>query len=71
MKIKIEDLRAELFDTLKKVKEGSLDLDKAKMVCDIGSVIIETARAETEFVKTINAVAGSGFIPIDNGNKEG
>ena len=61
---KIQDLRNELFDTLKKVKEGQLDLNQARSVCDIAAVIVDSARAETEFVKMTDAISGSDFIPV-------
>jgi len=59
---KIEDLREELFDTLSKVKSGELDLGGASIICEIARVIVDSARAETEFVRSVNALAGSGFI---------
>lgn len=62
---KIQDLRNELFDTLKGVKEGKVEIDKARSVCDIAAVIIDSARAETEFVKLSDALSGSDFIPIE------
>lgn len=61
---KIQDLRNELFDTLKKVKSGEMEIHQAQSVCDIASVIIDSARAETEFVKMADAMSGSDFIPI-------
>lgn len=64
MSFKIQDLRNELFDTLKKVKTGEVDITQARSVCDIASVIIESARAETEFVRMADAISGSDFIPI-------
>lgn len=64
MSFKIQDLRNELFDTLKKVKSGEVDIAQARSVCDIASVIVESARAETEFVRMADAISGSDFIPI-------
>lgn len=64
MSFKIQDLRNELFDTLQKVKSGEIDINQARSVCDIAAVIVDSARAETEFVKITDAVSGSEFIPV-------
>ena len=63
---KIVDLREALFDTLEKVKDGSMPLDRAAQICDISKQIIDSANAETNFIKTINATEGSGFIGIED-----
>lgn len=47
------DLRDTLFDTLEKVKDGSMDLDRAKMVANLSQVIINTASAQ---VRAMNAL---------------
>jgi len=65
MSFQIQDLRNELFDTLKKVKSGEVDISQAKSVCDIAAVIVDSARAETEFVKLNDALSGSDFIPVE------
>lgn len=62
----IEDLRESLFETLEKVKKSEIDLDTAKLVCEISSVIIDTAKVEIELVRTIGAISGSGFIKLAN-----
>lgn len=63
MKNKIEDLRDHLFETLEKVKDGDMPLDRAKMVAEIAQVIINSAKAESDFIKAVGASKGSGFIP--------
>lgn len=68
---KIQDLRNELFETLKNVKDGKTDINQAKAVCDIAAVIIDSARAETEFVKLSDALSGSDFIPIEQKQLKG
>ena len=62
----IEDLRESLFDTLDKVKNSEINNDTATIICDISKVIIDSARAEIELVRTIGAIQGSGFIKIEN-----
>ncbi len=48
----LNDLREALFETLAAVKSGSMDLDKARAVNEIGRTLIETAKVEVEYLKT-------------------
>lgn len=48
----ITDLRNHLFATLKAVKSGEMDLDRARAVNEISKTIIDTARVEVDFIKT-------------------
>ena len=67
----ISTLRDELFDTLKGVKNNTIPLDKAKVICEIAQGIINSAKVEVEFVKAINSTEGSGFIDLKKiGNDE-
>lgn len=52
----IEDLRETLFSTLQAVKDGTLDLDKARAVNEIGKTLIDSARVEVDYLRT----AGGG-----------
>lgn len=47
----IEDLRAALFATLQGVKDGSIDIEKAKAVNELGKTICDTARVEVDYIK--------------------
>ncbi len=62
----IHGLRSELFETLQLVKKGEMELEKAKVIVQIGQAIINSAKVEVDFVKAINASQGSGFIPLEN-----
>lgn len=62
MRNKIEDLRNHLFEQLERLSDdesmknpGQLDkeVQRAASITQIASVIIDTARAETEFLKVI------------------
>lgn len=59
----IDDLRTHLFDTLAALKdpEKPMDLDRAKTIAEVGQVLINSARAEIEFMK-ITGGTGTGFI---------
>lgn len=47
----ITDLRDSLFDTIEKVKSGKLDIETAKAVADLSSVIVASARVEADYIK--------------------
>ena len=48
----ISDLRAALFDALQKVKDGSMDLDKARAVNELGKTLIDSAKVEVDYLRT-------------------
>jgi hypothetical protein len=47
----IEDLRELLFDTIKGVKDGSLEIERAKVISELSQVVVNSARAEVEYTK--------------------
>ena len=57
MKNKIEDLRNHMFAALEKLSEAETpeelksELDRSKAIADLGKVIVESAKAEVDFVK--------------------
>lgn len=65
MKNKIEDLRDHLFSTLEALRDPDqpMELDRAKAVADVAQTIINSAKAENEFLKITGGGRGSGFIP--------
>ncbi len=52
----IDDLRASLFATLQGVKDGSIDLDKARVINEVGKTLIESAKVEVDYLR----VTGGG-----------
>jgi hypothetical protein len=66
VKNKIEDLRNHLFATLEDLRdpEKPMELDRAREVANIGKVIVDSARAEIDFLKATGAVVGTGFISL-------
>ena len=59
----INALRSTLFDTLREVKAGTMDLDRAKTINDTAQVIINTAKAEVDFMKVTGSNTSTDFIP--------
>ena len=71
MKNKIEDLRNHLFETLEELrdKDKPMDIERAKAVAGVAQVIVDSAKAENDFIK-LTGSRGSGFItpqPVDVG----
>ena len=58
----ITELRGELFATIRALRDPAnpMDINRAKAVADVAGRIIESAKAETEFVK---AFGGRGVMP--------
>lgn len=66
MKNKIEDLRNHLFATIEGLldEDKPLDIERAKAVCEVGQVIINSAKVEVDFINKVGG-KGTGFIPED------
>jgi hypothetical protein len=60
---KIDDLRSHLFATLADLRDPAkpMDIERAKAVAQVAGVIVESAKAENEFIK-LTGSHGSGFI---------
>lgn len=65
MKNKIEDLRDHLFWTIEGLldKDEPLDVGRANAVANVASKLIDSAKAENDFLRITGAAAGTGFIP--------
>lgn len=60
----IDDLRNLLMETMRGVKDGSLDIERAKAVSDIGQTVINAAKVEVEYAKATGQ-AGCRFLGND------
>ncbi len=56
----INELRSVLFDTLRGLKSGALDIDRAKTMSDVAQTIINTAKVEIDHIRI--AGGNSSFI---------
>ena len=67
MRNKIEDLRNHMFAAIERLAEAespeeiAKELERSKGIADLGKVIVESAKAEVEFVKSVGV--GDGRIP--------
>ncbi|MHB0926900.1 MAG: hypothetical protein ACYC1F_10390 [Gallionellaceae bacterium] len=59
----IRALRTILFDTLKGLKDQTLEVDRAKTICETSQVIINSVKAEIDFAKATGLQPSSEFIP--------
>jgi hypothetical protein len=61
---KIEHLRDHLFEVIEMLKDGVMEIEKAKAITDVAQTIINSAKVEVDFIKTVHG-NGSDFIPMD------
>lgn len=69
MNNKIVDLRNHLFSTIEGLldKEAPLDIERARAVSDVAQTIINSAKVEVDFMKSLDQKGtGSGFIPVEH-----
>lgn len=61
----ITSLREALFDTLRRLQsqDNPIDLDKAKAINETAQTIVNTVKAEIEFMKATGSTQGTSFIP--------
>lgn len=64
MKNKIQDLRDHLFETIEKLKDGEIDLDKAKAIAEIAQVVVNSAKVEVDFLRAVGNKE-SYFFPVN------
>jgi hypothetical protein len=57
----INDLREIIFQTMEDLKAGKIDVDHAKQIANLGQVIVNSAVAETRFIKEQGG-GGTDFI---------
>lgn len=57
----IQALRAHLFATMAGVKDGTIDVDRARAVNEIGKTLVDTARVEVEYLRA-NGGGESEFL---------
>lgn len=58
----ISALRAHLFDAIAGVKAGSLDLDKARAVNELGKTLVDSAKVEEDYIRATNGGSTSTFL---------
>ena len=57
---KIQDLRDNLFEVIEKLKDEdeNFSIDKAKAIAELAQVIVNSAKVEVDFIRTIEKLNG-------------
>ena len=65
MKNKIEDLRDHLFATIEALRDpdSPMDIARAKAISDVAQTVINSAKAEVDFINAVGKATGTDFIP--------
>lgn len=50
----LDTLRNHMFETLQGLKDGTIDVEKAKVMGEIGQVLINTAKVEVDYIRANN-----------------
>jgi len=58
----VNELQEFLFETLKGIKDGSVNVDKAKAIAGVSNVLVSSAKVEVEYAKALGAKANSAFL---------
>lgn len=66
----IEELRSILFDTIREVKRGEIDLDKAKSIENLSQTIINSAKVEVDYMRVTDKTIGTSFLEKPKPEKE-
>lgn len=59
----ISDLREALFDVIAGVRDGSIDIDRARTVNELGKTIVDSAKVEVEFIKATDSNESAFIAP--------
>lgn len=60
----MDDLRNHLFETIEGLKdeENPMDLERAKVICNVSQQLVETAKVEVKFLEVTGIPEGSQFL---------
>jgi len=59
----LDDLRSVLFEALEAVKSGTMDLDKARAINEIGRTLVDTAKVEVDYLRATDGSQSSFIEP--------
>ena len=58
----LDEVRDILMDTMRGLKNGSIDIDKASGIQALGQTLINSAKVEVDFLKATGSQNETGFI---------
>ena len=65
----VHELRAMLFDTIRRVRDGSMDTDSARAINATAAVIVDSARVEIEHIKAVGE-GHSQFLALSDDSED-
>jgi hypothetical protein len=70
---KIEDLRNHLFETIELLKDGDIDVERAKAIADVAHQINLSAKVEIDYLKLLSReghdpVSETSLLSLTNNN---
>ena len=57
-------LRAHLFETLRNVKAGQMDLDRARMVNELSKTLVDTGRLDVDYLRVTQGERSDFLAPV-------
>lgn len=69
MENNIEALRNILFDAIRGVKAGTLDIEKAKVIDGLSQTIINSAKVEVEYMRNSKKPTGTNFLLVNDADE--
>lgn len=61
-KNKLQDLRDHLFETIERLKDDDITVERAKAIADLGQTLINTAKLELQFAEAMGGEVRTNFI---------
>lgn len=58
----ISDLRDAMFDAMEGLKKGTMTIEQAKAMSEIGQVIINSAKVEVDYIRANNGIGEAPFL---------
>lgn len=58
----VDDLREHLFAALQGLRDGTLDVDRAKAISEVSQTIINSAKVEVEAARLVDSATAPRFL---------
>lgn len=62
----INQLRDSLFATIQGLKDGTIDLEKAKVIGELSQVVINSAKVEVDYIRASGGGEAAFFLSSDD-----
>lgn len=65
----LEEVREMLLSAMKQVRDGTIDIDRASTLRDLGQTLINSAKVEVDYLRATDSINATGFIIQDDDKK--